>query len=151
MTAHSPTKLLPSQRHLFDIPDDIAYLNCAYMSPLAKAVVAAGEAGVARKARPWTVTPQDFFTDTEIVRGLFARLVNAATDDVAIVPAASYGMAVAAHALPLKRGQSVLTLAEQFPSNVYPWMERARVVNAAHVQVPRPADDDWTSAVLARI
>jgi len=24
--------LLPSQRHLFDIPDDIAYFNCAYNS-----------------------------------------------------------------------------------------------------------------------
>lgn len=151
MTAQIPPKLLPSQRALFDIPDDIAYLNCAYMSPLAKPVVAAGEAGMARKARPWLVTPQDFFTDTEIVRGLFARLVNATAEDIALVPAASYGLAVAAHALPLKPGQSVLTLAEQFPSNVYPWMEKARAANAAHVQVPRPADDDWTSAVLARI
>jgi hypothetical protein len=23
----------PSQRHLFNIPDDIAYFNCAYNSP----------------------------------------------------------------------------------------------------------------------
>jgi selenocysteine lyase/cysteine desulfurase len=151
MTTQIPPRLLASQRALFDIPDDIAYLNCAYMSPLAKPVVTAGEAGVARKARPWLVTPQDFFTDTEIVRGLFARLVNASAEDIALVPAASYGLAVAAHALPLKAGQSVLTLAEQFPSNVYPWMEKARAANAAHVQVPRPADDDWTSAVLARI
>ena len=29
---------LPSQRHLFDIPDDVAYLNCAYMSPLMRRV-----------------------------------------------------------------------------------------------------------------
>jgi selenocysteine lyase/cysteine desulfurase len=145
------TQILPSQRALFDIPDDIAYLNCAYMSPLARPVVAAGEAGMARKARPWQVTPQDFFTDTEIVRGLFARLVNATAEDIALVPAASYGLAVAAHALPLQAGQSVLTLAEQFPSNVYPWMEKARAANAAHMQVPRPADDDWTAAVLARI
>lgn len=145
------TQILPSQRALFDIPDDIAYLNCAYMSPLARPVVAAGEAGMARKARPWQVTSQDFFTDTEIVRGLFARLVNATAEDIALVPAASYGLAVAAHALPLQAGQSVLTLAEQFPSNVYPWMEKARAANAAHMQVPRPADDDWTAAVLARI
>lgn len=52
--------LIPDQRHLFDIPADVAYLNCAYMSPLAKAVVAAGEAGLRRKAQPWDVTPQDF-------------------------------------------------------------------------------------------
>lgn len=149
MTA--PTRLLPDQRHLFDIPADVAYLNCAYMSPLAKAVVAAGEAGLRRKAQPWTVTPQDFFTDSEAVRGLFARLVNATAEDVALVPAASYGIAVAANALPLGPGDSLLTLAEQFPSNVYPWLEKARAANAAHVEVPRPADGDWTAAVLARI
>ncbi len=144
-------KILPDQRHLFDIPDDVAYLNCAYMSPLAKAVVAAGQTGMARKAQPWSVTPQDFFTDSEATRALFARLINAGSDDIALIPAASYGMAVAANALPLQAGQSVLTLAEQFPSNVYPWIEKARQCNAAHVTVPRPSDDDWTAAVLARI
>src|SRR3546814_1697831 len=45
--------------------------------------------------------PQDFFTDSEVVRGLFARLVNATAEDVALIPAASYGVAVAAQALPI--------------------------------------------------
>ena len=27
---------LASQRHLFDIPDEVAFLNCAYISPLPK-------------------------------------------------------------------------------------------------------------------
>ena len=53
--------MIPCQRHLFDLPDDVAYYNCAYMSPLMKEVVAAGEAAVARKARPWTIAPPDFF------------------------------------------------------------------------------------------
>jgi hypothetical protein len=29
-----PALKLPSQRRLFDIPEEVAYLNCAYMSPL---------------------------------------------------------------------------------------------------------------------
>lgn len=144
-------QILPSQRDLFDIPADVAYLNCAYMSPLSRAAVAAGEAGMRRKARPWEVTPQDFFTDSERVRALFAQIINATADDIALVPAASYGIAVAAQALPLQAGQSVLTLAEQFPSNVYRWMEKARAANARYVTVPRPADDDWTAAVLSHI
>src|SRR5215472_12638984 len=142
---------LPPQRHLFDIPDDVAFLNCAYMSPLPKASVAAGEAGLRRKSRPWTVAPQDFFTGSEAVRGLFARLVNARADDIAIIPAASYGMAQAANNLPLTRSQTIVTLAEQFPSNVYPWMELAARTGATHVTVPRPADDDWTAAILAHV
>ena len=30
--------MIPCQRHLFDLPDDIAYLNCAYMAPLMHSV-----------------------------------------------------------------------------------------------------------------
>ena len=147
--AHSP--LLPAQRHLFDIPDDVAFLNCAYMSPLPKASVAAGEQGLRRKSRPWTVTPADFFTGSEAVRAAFARLINAQADDVAIIPAVSYAMAQAANNLALAKSQTIVTLAEQFPSNVYPWMELAERTGATFVTVPRPADDDWTAAVLAHI
>ena len=139
---------LPPQRHLFDIPDDVAFLNCAYMSPLPKASVAAGEAGLRRKSRPWTIAAKDFFAGSEAVRGLFARLVNAHADDIAIIPAVSYGMAQAASNLQLTRAQTIVTLAEQFPSNVYPWMDLAERTGARFVGVPRPVDDDWTAAVL---
>jgi len=44
--------MLPCQRQLFDIPDDVAYLNCAYMSPLMKPVIEAGVTGLAGKAHP---------------------------------------------------------------------------------------------------
>ena len=142
---------LPSQRHLFDIPDDVAFLNCAYMSPLPKPTVAAGEAGLRRKSRPWTVAPADFFTGSETVRAAFARLINARADDIAIIPAASYGMAQAANNIVLARSQTIVTLAEQFPSNVYPWMDLAARAGATFVTVQRPPDDDWTAAVLAHI
>ena len=65
--------LIPPQRHLFDIPDDVAYLNCAYMSPLMHPVVEAGRAGIARKARPWTIVRDDFFTESDRARALFAQ------------------------------------------------------------------------------
>src|SRR5580700_6886666 len=109
----SASPILAPQRHLFDIPDDVAFLNCAYMSPLPKASVAAGEEGLRRKSRPWTIAPVDFFTGSEAVRGAFARLVNARADDIAIVPAVSYGMAQAAHNVTLTKSQTIVTLAEQ--------------------------------------
>ena len=49
--------MLPSQRHLFDIPRDVAYLNAAAWSPLPLAVQEAGRMGVGRKTRPWEVDP----------------------------------------------------------------------------------------------
>ncbi|MGH1479673.1 MAG: aminotransferase class V-fold PLP-dependent enzyme [Geminicoccales bacterium] len=143
--------MIPCQRHLFDIPDDVAYLNCAYMSPFLKTVTEAGMQAIARKATPWKVVPTDFFTESEEARRLAAGLINAAADDIAIIPAVSYGLAVAARNLPLQSGQSILVLAEQFPSNVYTWREMARDQGAEIVTIERPADGDWTAAVLAKL
>src|SRR5213593_2640237 len=132
--------VLPCQRNLFDIPEDIAYLNCAYMSPLLKRVTEAGRKGVARKARPWEISSADFFTETAEARRLFAALIGAAADDIAIVPSVSYGIAVACANLTLDRGQRVLLLDEEFPSVILPWRERAREAGAAAVLLARPGD-----------
>jgi selenocysteine lyase/cysteine desulfurase len=139
---------IPGQRHQFDIPDDVAYLNCGYMSPLMKRVRDAGAAGLARKAHPWEIVPRDFFSGSDALREAFAELINARADDIAIVPAASYGISTAARNLPLAGGQNVIVVEDQFPSNVYPWRERAREVGAVVRTVPRPSEGGWTRAVL---
>ena len=143
-------RIIPSQRHLFDLPEDIAYLNCAYMAPLMHSVVEAGVHGVRRKARPWEIAAPDFFSGPAHARGLFARIVNARAEDVAVVPAASYGMAVAARNLPLRSGQTIVLLADQFPSNLYPWRAAAARGGAEIVTVDAP-DGDLDAAVLAAI
>ncbi len=145
------TVTLGSQRGLFKIPDEVAYLNCAYMSPQLRAVREVGERAVARKSQPWEVTPQDFFEDSEKARELFAEIVGGEADGVAIIPSVSYGMAVAARNVLVEAGQSIVVLDEQFPSNVYPWRELAKRARAELITVPRPADHDWTSAVLEHL
>lgn len=142
---------LGNQRELFDIPESISYLNCAYMSPQLKAVRAAGEEAVARKSRPWEISPRDFFEDSETARTLFAEIVGGDAEGVALIPSVSYGMAIATANVPVEEGQNVLVLEEQFPSNVYPWRELARRKGAEVVTVARPADHDWTNAVLERV
>jgi selenocysteine lyase/cysteine desulfurase len=143
--------MIPCQRHLFDIPDDVAYLNCAYMSPLMLSAREVGLEGAVRKCRPWEIFPPDFFADAEIARDLLARLIGARADDIAIVSSASYGVALAAANLPVAAGQRVIVLHEQFPSNVYAWRELARERGAELVTLPRPDDDDWTALVLETI
>ena len=143
--------MIPDQRHLFDIPPQVTYLNCGYMAPLLKSVVAAGERGMRRLSRPWEITAPDFFTDSERARALFARVINGSADDIAIVPAVSYGIAVAARNVPVGAGQRIVVLHEQFPSNVYAWRARAQETGADVFTVARPHDGDWTGALLAAI
>lgn len=143
--------MLGCQRERFDIPRDVTYLNAAYMGPLSTQVVAAGRDGLERKMRPWDITAPDFFEPVEEVRQLFARIVGADADGVAILPAASYGVAIAAQNLSLTTGESIVVLDEQFPSNVYSWHDLAARVGGDVVTVARPGNGDWSSAVLERI
>lgn len=145
------TAALPNQRHLFDIPDDVAYFNCAYMGPLLRSSAEAVGRAVKAKMEPWRILASDFFSDIELIRGLFAQLIGAKADDVALIPSASYGMGAAAANLPLTKGQSIIHLADQFPSNVYPWRRLAAETGGQIRVIDRPADNDWTSAVLAAI
>jgi selenocysteine lyase/cysteine desulfurase len=142
---------LRSQRDLFEIPEDIAYLNCAYMSPQLRPAREAGERAVSRKSRPWEITPDQFFEDAEEIRELFARLLGGDAEGVAIVPSVSYGISVAAANVPVREGERILILEDQFPSNVYAWRELAERSRATLVTIPRPEDLDWTRALLAEI
>jgi selenocysteine lyase/cysteine desulfurase len=143
--------ILENQRELFELPEGITYLNCAYMSPQLRSVREVGEWAVARKARPWEITPDHFFEDAEKSRALFARLVGAQADGVALIPSVSYGIAVAAANVKVESGEDILILEDQFPSNVYSWRELAARKEAKVVTVPRPPDHDWTSAVLGHL
>src|SRR5258708_850546 len=140
--------MLACQRHLFDIPEDVAYLNCAYMSPLMRAAAEAGNAGLARKEHPWEITPDKFFSGAEEFRSTAALILDATPDCVAIVSSASYGIATAALNLPLRAGQEILVLDEQFPSNYYPWQRLVEERGATLKIVAWPEEGDWTAAVL---
>jgi selenocysteine lyase/cysteine desulfurase len=143
--------MIACQRARFAIPEEVHYLNCAYMAPLSHDVIAAMDEGARAKASPWRYRPADFFTVSEHFRTRAARLAGVAEDCIAIVPSASYGLAVAAANVPLARGQEVVTLAGQFPSNVYVWQELAGRVGAVMHTVERSSQDCWSAAVLDAI
>jgi hypothetical protein len=48
-----------NQKHLFSLPEDVYYLNCATMSPLLKSVEEAGIKGLLRKSQPYEITQDD--------------------------------------------------------------------------------------------
>ncbi|MGZ5035469.1 MAG: aminotransferase class V-fold PLP-dependent enzyme [Usitatibacter sp.] len=144
--------LLPSQRHLFDVPGDVAYFNCAYNAPLLNASRDRLIAAAREKSHPWTRTPPDFFADADTIRGLCADVIGGDAEGYAIVPAASYGISTAARAIEphLRAGDEIVVVAEEFPSVVLPFKRSAREKGATLVTIEAPAPD-WTSAILARM
>lgn len=131
--------MLDCQRHRFQLPPDLHYLNCAYMAPLAREVEEAGLRGMARRRDPSTIVPDDFFDQADALRARFARLIRGSDPRrVAIIPAVSYGIATAARNAPVAPGQNIVILGEQFPSNVYAWMRKAQENGAELRTVDRP-------------
>ena len=105
-----PDGMLPSQRALFDIPREICYLNAASWSPLPIATQEAGRLGVARKGKPWAIEPTLPQQQFERARRAAARLINAETEDVALISSVSYGVATAAKLITVPASSRVLVL-----------------------------------------
>ncbi|VAX08385.1 Cysteine desulfurase [hydrothermal vent metagenome] len=139
------------QKHLFDIPPDVTYLNAAYMSPILKEAAALGQQAVAGKLQPWTMELSNFFEPPRKATALMADMIGAAPDDIAVIPSVSYGMAIAVKNLNILKGQKIILLADQFPSNVYPWQEMAKIYQAEIVTIARPQGGDWTTPLCAAI
>jgi len=135
----------------FDIPRDICYLNAAYMTPQPRRVVDAAMRGATRRSQPWRITPADFFSEVEALRAAFAQQVGCSADNVAIVPSASYGVSCAAANLSLDRGDVILALQDQFPSNYYSWRRQALASGAEFHVVSRDESQTWADALLEAI
>lgn len=91
----------------FPVVRDRTYLNSAYITPVPRQVVAAGQAFVESKStRP--ISLGEMLRKTDEVRGQFARLVNASPDEIGFLFATSEGENVVANALDLGRGDNVV-------------------------------------------
>jgi selenocysteine lyase/cysteine desulfurase len=139
---------IPNQRHLFEIPEDVTYLNCANRSPQMISVRRAGEMALQRNSEPWKYGSVEWFTESEELRGLFGHIINSDAEGIALVPATSYGLAVAANNLVAKRGDRILLIDDDFPSNVYTWRAFAGRTGAEIVTVCKNESQTFTDAIL---
>jgi len=145
------------QKQLFDLSDDAVYLNCAYMSPQLKSVSEIGVQSVLRKGKPHAILPEHFFDQRQLLKRRFTELIDAADYEyTAIIPSVSYGIANAAKNTPLQKGDEILLVEEQFPSNYYVWQEVAQQNGATIKMIPPPSDfekrgQQWNEAILEAI
>ena len=145
------------QKHLFSLPEDVTYINGAYMSPQLKSVTEIGLESVIRKNNPTAIAPSDFFTNRTIIKQRFASLIDAPDyQNCAIIPSVSYGIATAVKNISLQKGDEILLIDEQFPSNVYAWREKANRTGA-QIQIVTPPDTfenrgkRWNEKILEAI
>ncbi|WP_452228328.1 aminotransferase class V-fold PLP-dependent enzyme [Lacinutrix sp. MEBiC02404] len=144
--------LLPNQKHLFDIPEDITYLNIASQSPAFKAIYEAGLEGLKQKSRPHTIKGSDYFEPVIALKKLFAELVAVSDyNRIATIPSVSYGIATVTNNITLQEGDEILVIDEQFPSNIYSWQKLAEKYKATIKTVCKTEGEQWNTTILEAI
>ncbi|MCH6201573.1 aminotransferase class V-fold PLP-dependent enzyme [Aquiflexum sp. LQ15W] len=147
---------MKNQKHLFQFPEDIHYLNSAYMSPLLRSVEEIGIEALIRKRNPTSIQPKDFFENAEILKSNFGKLVNCPAKQVAIIPAASYGLSTAVNNLPKDNGNTALVVSEEFPSGYYAIEKWCRDNHKSLQTIKAPETlekrgEKWNQAILEDI
>jgi selenocysteine lyase/cysteine desulfurase len=147
---------LRNQKHLFQLPADIHYLNGAYMSPLLQSVEEIGVKAVIQKRNPTTIEPKDFFETGEKVKSNFGKLVNCPAQQVAIIPAASYGLTTAVNNLPLENGRTAIVVSDEFPSGYYAIEKWCKDYNKQLITIQAPERSEkrgevWNQRILEAI
>lgn len=125
------------------------YLNNASTGPLPERTVRALGDAIRKRAEPHRLRDADLFAALATARELSARLVGATPAEIALSVNTTYGINIAARALPLAAGDVVLTFDREFPANIYPWMalEEAKGVTLRRVPCVNGLPDE---AELAR-
>jgi selenocysteine lyase/cysteine desulfurase len=80
----------------------------------------------------------DFLVEVESIRRVAARLINATSEEVALLGPTSLGLNLVANGLDWQEGDEVVCYPDDYPANVYPWQAlAARGVRVVPLQPER--------------
>lgn len=119
---HSDEEL---RKNEFPVVARYAYFAHAGVSPLPRRV---GEA-IAAHASACQYTDQEEAISEQLVRqtrALAATLLGVQADEISFIGPTSAALSLVANGLPFKPGDNILIYPDDYPSNVYPWMQLAR-------------------------
>lgn len=98
---------------------DWTYLDTASFGQLPRRATEAMMKHLSHRDQTASTRFLSWFDDMDGIRALCARLVNCHAADIAFVPSASTGLAYLMQGLDWKPGEEVLTLADEFPNQLY--------------------------------
>jgi selenocysteine lyase/cysteine desulfurase len=115
---------------------DVAFLNHAGTGPLPSRTVRALHDFDRLRSEPWRIEHDFQFGVLARAREMCARLIGATAGEIALMVNTTYGINLAARALPLSAGDVVLSSDREFPANVYPWMALERTRGVTYRRLP---------------
>ncbi|HEU4990090.1 MAG TPA: aminotransferase class V-fold PLP-dependent enzyme [Gemmatimonadaceae bacterium] len=127
------------------------FLNSASTGPLPRRAVEALSAYNELRHMPHRLTDELQFGTLTRGRELVAQLIGASPAEIALSVNTSYGINVAALALPLGPGDVVVVPDGEFPANMYPWLDLAPRRGASVRVIPKRRGLPDEAGVLAAL
>lgn len=109
-------------RALVPITRRCAYLNHAAMGPLPSPALLAMEAAAREQSDLGSEMMSAYDAVKEATRGEVARLIRATPEEIAFTRNTVEGLSVVASGIDWKPGDVVVADTQEFPGNVYPWL-----------------------------
>jgi len=113
------------RRDEFPVTERWSYLDHAAVAPLPRRSSDALRAWADDQAINGVVHWPDWEKKLSALRKDLALLVGANVDEVAFVNSTTHGIGLIAEGFPWREGDNVVTAEEEYPSNLYPWMNLA--------------------------
>ena len=113
------------------------YLDHAAVAPLSNRARDAVLQWSTQAAETGDVSWPIWADQVEQIRQLVAATIHAEPEEIALVPNTTAGIGLVAEGMPWQSGDNLVTLANEFPSNQYPWMNlKSRGVETRRVELP---------------
>jgi selenocysteine lyase/cysteine desulfurase len=112
-----------------------AYFDHAAVAPLSQPAATAMGQWLAQATEEGDTVWLDWARQVGKTRTAAARLIGAGVDEIALLANTTAGINLVAEGLDWRPGDNVVTLTDEFPTNLYPWMNlRSRGVETRLVQ-----------------
>lgn len=109
-------------RDEFPVTRRWAFFDHAAVAPWSARAQQALTAWAADLTENGDVHESDWLRRVEEVRQLAGRLIDADPQDIAFLKNTSEGIGIVAEGFPWRAGDNIVTAAEEYPANLYPWM-----------------------------
>ncbi len=117
---------LSSYRNLFPVTRSSIYLNHAAISPYSTRVSEALAVQIKARSHPPVDVYPVFLDERQKLKENVAVLINGQPRDIALIPNTSTGLNWLANGLAWKKGDRILLVEGEFPSNIYPFLNLER-------------------------
>ncbi len=125
-----------------EVAQSLAYFDHAAVAPLPRVTAEEISAWLEQATTQGDVCWPQWAKRVEVIRRSAAKLIGAAADEIAFTPNTSTGINLVAEGFPWQDGDNIVTFANEFPANLYPWMNlHSRGVSTRVVEVDHGIPD----------